>query len=193
MPPPDQSAVTDPSTDPPAHPITAPATDAPANPDAGLGTLQLLRPLTVELVGEALAAEGWSYDIDDDGDLFGVWEGIPVFFRAANQSILQITSFTRIEPPPAEPTELFEFCNEWNQDRLWPKAYVRIEENPGGDAEGSDPDGAEQAGAGVAVLVYGEATTNLPHGVTLDQLRQLVRCGVGTSYQLAAALAARNG
>jgi hypothetical protein len=172
MPPPEPPARTDPST--------APSPDESATTGTGLGTLDLLRPLSHDLIAEALSAEGWSYTTDDEGDLFGVWDDTPVFFRAVNGSILQITSFTRVDMASTQPVQLYEFCNGWNQDRLWPKAYVHID----------DP---EQGGDRTGAAVYGEATTHLPEGVTLDQLRQLLRCGVATSCQLAGSLTGKNG
>jgi hypothetical protein len=57
--------------------------------------------------------------------------------------------------------EILELCNEWNAERIWPKTYVRVRDNG-------------------AVLVYTEVTVDLEHGVTEDQLDQLLQCGLTT-------------
>src|SRR5690606_41352191 len=57
--------------------------------------------------------------------------------------------------------EAREFCNEWNAERVWPKPYVRVRDNG-------------------AVLVYTEVAVDLEHGVTDDQLDQLLQCGLTT-------------
>ena len=58
--------------------------------------------------------------------------------------------------------------NDWNRERLWAKTYLRLEDDD--------------------VALYGEVSTDLGHGVTDDQLGQLVSCGLGTNAQLFAAL-----
>ena len=54
---------------------------------------------------------------------------------------------------------LYAFCNSWNHDRLWPKAFVHV-----------DDDGQAR--------VYGEVITDLERGVTPHQLDQLLDCGI---------------
>ena len=59
--------------------------------------------------------------------------------------------------------------NDWNRDRIWPKAYVREEDD--------------------ALALYGEMSVDLEHGVTDDQLVRLVDCGLATTVQLFTATA----
>jgi hypothetical protein len=65
---------------------------------------------------------------------------------------------------------LYEFCNAWNHDRLWPKAYVHVQD-----------DGT--------VNVIGEVLADWERGVTDEQLDQVMICGVATGCQLADAVA----
>ncbi|MFR9775481.1 YbjN domain-containing protein [Micromonospora sp. MS34] len=143
--------------------------DGPDGPLAGHP--QTLRPLTVQLVAAVLAARGYAVVQDADGDLVGRWAESLIWFhrRGADGELLQIRTVTAprfgIEQVPA----LYAFCNSWNHDRLWPKAFVHVAD-----------DGLAQ--------VCGEVTTDLERGVTPHQLDQLIDCGVSAGCQLATAV-----
>lgn len=136
------------------------------------GDPQARHPLTNDLIGTVLAARGYRFDTDGDGDLFGSWNNnLIYFFRLGPAAeLLQVrvltgTTFT-IEDVPG----LYGFCNSWNHDRLWPKAFVHV-----------DDDGAAR--------VCGEVIADLTCGVTTHQLDQLLACGISTGCQLADAVA----
>ena len=57
--------------------------------------------------------------------------------------------------------EVLDVCNEWNADRIWPKAYVRVRDNG-------------------LVHVVSEVATDLEHGATDAQLSQMLFCGLST-------------
>ncbi|MCW3841030.1 YbjN domain-containing protein [Micromonospora yasonensis] len=143
--------------------------DGPDGPLAGHP--QALRPLTGELIAAVLAARGYTVAEDADGDRVGQWEESLIWFhrRGADGELLQIRTVAAhrfgIEQVPA----LYAFCNSWNHDRLWPKAFVHVAD-----------DGLAQ--------VCGEVTTDLERGVTPHQLDQLIECGVSTGCHLAAAV-----
>ena len=59
--------------------------------------------------------------------------------------------------------------NDWNRDRIWPKAYLREEDE--------------------GLALYGETSAELSSGVTDDQLGRLVDCGLATAIQLFEAMA----
>ncbi|WNM40505.1 YbjN domain-containing protein [Micromonospora halotolerans] len=144
--------------------------DGPDGPLAGHP--QTLRPLTGELIAAVLANRGYAVTEDADGDLVGRWGDSLIWFfrRGTAGELLQVRTVTAhrfgIETVP----DLHAFCNAWNHDRLWPKAFVHVAD-----------DGLAQ--------VCGEVTTDLERGVTPHQLDQLVDCGVTTGCQLAAAVA----
>ncbi|GEL94280.1 hypothetical protein CCO02nite_09380 [Cellulomonas composti] len=58
--------------------------------------------------------------------------------------------------------------NDWNRERIWPKAYVREEEG--------------------LLALYSEVSADFEPGATEDQLAQVLACGLGTGVQLFAAL-----
>jgi hypothetical protein len=133
---------------------------------------QNLRPLTNDLIAAVLAGRDYTVYTDADGDLVGKWDdNLIYFFRLGDDGeLLQVrtmagTTFS-IDDVPA----LYAFCNAWNHDRLWPKAFVHV--NDDGSAR-----------------VCGEVIADLAEGVTLPQLDQLVNCGISTGCQMAAAVA----
>jgi hypothetical protein len=132
------------------------------------GELQHVHPLSAGLVTSILDARGFSYFTDDDGDIGGRWhDNLIYFFRLGkNQEMLQVRTMTRALFTTDDVPKLYAFCNAWNHDRLWPKAYVHV-----GD------DGV--------VRVIGEVLVDLEKGVTVPQLDQVMACGIATGCQLA--------
>lgn len=130
-----------------------------------------LLPLTNDLIGSVLAARDFTWSTDDDGDIYGNWEGCLIsFFRIGErQEMLQIRALVGRTFEIGSVPRLYEFCNSWNHDRLWPKAYVHV---------GDD---------GRARLV-GEVVADFEHGVTPAQLDQVMVGGIATGCQLADAV-----
>ncbi|SCE84314.1 YbjN domain-containing protein [Micromonospora tulbaghiae] len=143
--------------------------DGPDGPLAGHP--QELRPLTGELIAAVLGHRGYAVVEEPDGALVGRWERNLIWFhrRGAAGELLQVRTVVAHHFGIERVTELHAFCNAWNHDRLWPKAYVHVAD-----------DGAAQ--------VCGEVTTDLERGVTPHQLDRLVDCGVTTGCQLADAV-----
>ena len=131
-----------------------------------------MQPLTHEMITAALDARGFSYFVDADGDLAGNFQGnLVYFFRLGEQhEMLQIRALVQHVFGIEDVLRLYEFCNAWNHDRLWPKAYVHVND-----------DGT--------VNVIGEVMADWERGVTLEQLDQVLICGVATGCQLADAVA----
>jgi hypothetical protein len=136
------------------------------------GEYQQLLSLTPELITSVLDAHGFSYFTDSDGDIGGRWhDNLIYFFRLGeDREMLQVRTMTRSQFSIDEVPRLYAFCNAWNHDRLWPKAYVHV---------GDD---------GVA-RVIGEVLSDLEKGVTLPQLDQVMVCGIATGCQLSDAVA----
>ncbi|MFC5927169.1 YbjN domain-containing protein [Micromonospora vulcania] len=143
--------------------------DGPADPLAGHPGE--LRPLTGELVAAVLAARGRPVARSVAGDLVGRFDDNLIWFLClgGDGELLQIRTMVTptfgIEQVPT----LYAFCNSWNHDRLWPKAFVHV-----------DDDGRAR--------VYGEVITDLERGVTSHQLDQLLDCGISAGCQLAVAV-----
>jgi Putative bacterial sensory transduction regulator len=131
-----------------------------------------LQPLSNELITAALDARGFTYSVDDDGDVLGNWQGTLVyFFRIGERrEMLQV----RALPPRAFSTDdvplLYAFCNAWNHDKLFPKAYVHVAD-----------DGTAR--------VVGEVVVDWEHGVTPRQLDQVMLAGIATGCELSDAVA----
>lgn len=132
-----------------------------------------MQPLTHEMLTEALKSRGFHYFVDEDGDVVGNFQGNLIYFFQLGESreMLQIRALVQHVFGIDDVRRLYEFCNAWNHDQLWPKAYVHVND-----------DGT--------VNVIGEVVADWEHGVTAEQLDQVVICGVATGCQLADAVAA---
>lgn len=124
-------------------------------------------PLSIARIVDWFEGCGFSYFIDNDGDLGGLWRGrLFYFFMFGDRSeILQVRGQWNREVSIERLAEVLEACNEWNADRIWPKAYVRVRDNG-------------------MVHVISEVATDLEHGVTDAQLAQLLHCGLSTGSML---------
>lgn len=123
--------------------------------------------LSNELIAAVLEEREDHFFTDSDGDLGGWWDDAQFFFfvMGPKDEILNIRVIAQriftIEDIP----RLYEFCNAWNHDKFWPKAYVHVRD-----------DGK--------VRIMGETVTDLECGVTLQQLSQLMKCGISTGCGL---------
>jgi hypothetical protein len=130
-----------------------------------------LLPLTNDLIAGVLDGHGYAFAQDPDGDLVGRWDDNLIFFFRLGRigEILQVRTLASRVFEIDDVPQLYDFCNGWNQDRLWPKAFVHVND-----------DGT--------VRVLGEVVADLEHGVTADQLDQVLTCGISSGCQLADAL-----
>jgi hypothetical protein len=124
--------------------------------------------LSTEAIAAVLDARGFAYELDADGDLCGNWQGnIIYFFRIGEfREMLQIRALTARAFTTDDVPRLYAFCNAWNHDRLFPKAYVHVAD-----------DGS--------VRVIGEVFVDWERGVTAEQLDQVMIGAIGTTCQLA--------
>ena len=95
------------------------------------GEVQTLAPLTNELIAQVLSARGYNFGTDDDGDIGGMWDDNLIwFFRRGSQGeMLQVPTLAAAEFTVDDVPRLYAFCNEWNHDRLWPKAFVHVNDD----------------------------------------------------------------
>ncbi|WP_251150712.1 YbjN domain-containing protein [Cellulosimicrobium sp. Marseille-Q4280] len=120
-------------------------------------------PLALPRVVEWITDSGYSYFVDSDGDVGGLWHGRLFYFLlfGNHDEILQVRGQWNRDLAIERLEEVLEFCNEWNADRIWPKTYTRVRDNG-------------------MIQVFTEVTVDLEHGVTDDQLDQLLQCGLST-------------
>jgi len=124
-------------------------------------------PLTVARIVEWFEANQFSYFLDSDGDLGGLWRGRLFYFFLFGEDaeILQVRGQWNREVAIERLEQVLDACNDWNADRIWPKAYVRVRDNG-------------------MVHVISEVAADLEHGVTDAQLGQLLHCGLSTGNLL---------
>ncbi|ANC30575.1 hypothetical protein I598_1006 [Isoptericola dokdonensis DS-3] len=106
---------------------------------------------------------GFTYFVDSDGDLGGLWHGRLFYFLVLGDEgeVLQVRGQWHREASIERLGEILELCNAWNADHIWPKTYARVRD-----------DGA--------VVVCAEVTVSLEHGASDTQLGQLLHCGLST-------------
>ena len=123
-------------------------------------------PLTQDAIKAVL--DGWDahYAVDDEGDIGGYWDGHLFYFFQGGQegTVLTVRGRWGRRVGSDELGPMTALLNAWHDDKIWPKAYAR----PEGDDLG----------------VYGEVSTPLGAGVTGDQLKDLISCGLATTLQL---------
>lgn len=128
-------------------------------------------PLSTARIVDWIKEYGYSYFIDSDGDVGGLWHSRLFYFLlfGPEREILQVRGQWNREITIDRVEEVLEFCNEWNTDRIWPKAYFRVRDNG-------------------MIQVYGEVAVDLEHGASDDQLDQVLACGLSTGAMLFDAL-----
>jgi len=130
------------------------------------GAAGALEPLTHERLTALMDAREMNYGVDDDGDIGGFWDGhLFYFFRLGeHQEMFQVRGrWNRVVGVDQLP-EIAALVNQWNADKIWPKAYVKAE----GDEVG----------------VYGEHSVDYEYGLTDDQIYQHISCALGTTLRL---------
>ncbi|WP_067689271.1 YbjN domain-containing protein [Actinoplanes awajinensis] len=131
-----------------------------------------MQPVDNEMIKASLDKRGFAYFVDADGDVAGNFQGNLIYFflLGQNKEMLQIRAMMQHVFKVEDVPRLYEFCNTWNRDQLWPKAYVQVTD-----------DGA--------VVVVGEVSTDWERGITPEQLDQALICGIATGCKLGEALA----
>ncbi|MDR2347419.1 MAG: YbjN domain-containing protein [Bifidobacteriaceae bacterium] len=124
-------------------------------------------PLTRDRVEAALKAEEWSYQIDSDGDIGGIWESnIFYFFLYGDQrEILQVRGRWHQDLPIELRAQVREVIDNWHFTKIWPKAYTTVDDSG-------------------RMWVLAEHTVDWEHGVSDDQLRLTLRCSITTTLSL---------
>jgi hypothetical protein len=149
-------------------PDDGPADDSPVGPGE-----HELAPLSVPMITATLDGRGDVYAVDPGGTVVGKWGEAVIQFRQLGErgEILHARVVATRRLPAGRIAEAYEFCNGWNHDRLLPKAYVH------------DLDGGE-------LVLAGDVTTDLEHGVAPAQLAVLVNATLATGVAYAEAVAA---
>lgn len=123
-------------------------------------------PVTRERLEAVLTAAHYKYSRDVDGDIYGVWDGNMVWFLflGADSEFLQIRSRWHRGIGENGLALAGQAVNDWNRDRLWPKAFLRAE----------SPE---------AYAAYTETTHDFSDGATGEQLTYFVETSLQTAAQ----------
>lgn len=134
--------------------------------DGSVPTTHALAPLARDRITAALDAREMQYGIDEDGDVGGYWDGHLFYFFIMGQhdEYLQVRGRWNRKVGLDQLAPLLEIVNEWNASHLWPKGYVRAEDD--------------------VVGVYAEHTVDYEHGVADAQVDLQLACGISTALQL---------
>ena len=122
--------------------------------------------LSVELITDVLDSWDARYVLDNDGDPVGFWdEHLFCFMRTgADQEVFAMRGRWTRSLGVEELDTVREVLNDWHTAKIWPKAYVRTEDE----------------GLGV----YADVAITLGAGVTPAQLDDLMSFGLSTTLQL---------
>jgi hypothetical protein len=123
-----------------------------------------LAPLTTGRVTACLDSHNWHYEVSDEGDVGGWWDGYWFVFasKGKNKEILFSHAVWNRGVPAAELAQVVLFCNEWNCEHLWPMLSARVRER---DA---------------VVAVLADFSVDYSHGLTDEQLDLHIRCAIDT-------------
>ncbi|GAB3145712.1 hypothetical protein GCM10027290_26080 [Micromonospora sonneratiae] len=160
-------------------PVTLPSVEAPVEQWSGLAAdqpenwLDVVAPLRLESLVAVLHERSDHYFVEPDGTVGGRWGQALIQFEQLGErgEILHARIIAERQLPADRLADAYEFCNGWNHDRLLPKAYV----HDNGDGQ---------------LILAGDVTTDLEHGVTGQQLAILVNATVSSGAAFAAAAAA---
>lgn len=120
-------------------------------------------PVTRERISAYLREHEYRFELDDDGDPTGLWDENQLWFilMGEEDEILQVRGKLRQSFTAANKIEALRAINDWSRDRIWPKVYLREEDE--------------------GLSLYAEVSVDLEHGVTDAQLAQQLSCGIATS------------
>jgi hypothetical protein len=126
---------------------------------------EIVEPLGRERIKSYLNSQEYNFRTDDDGDVFGLFDGHPFWFflMGEQEEILQVRGRWRPSVDEGRAVEVAQIVNDWNRDRIWPKAYTRTENGE--------------------IFVYSEVSVDFEHGATDGQIAQTMACGLATGVQ----------
>lgn len=124
-----------------------------------------IAPLTRSRIEAFLTSQDWAFGVDPDGDVGGQWDdNVFYFFQMGEENeVLQVRGRWKHSFPASREAEFAVLLNEFNRDLIWPKLYVRVEDEE--------------------ICIYSEVSTDLERGVSDDQLAQLISCGLFTGLR----------
>lgn len=117
--------------------------------------------VTGDLIVDALASQGIRYFVDSEGEI-GCLVGnrVFLFMRFGNQrEVIQVRGCWNRVATIEHASLILDFCNKWNFDMVWPKAYYRVRDD------------------GV-ISVFTEVSHDFEFGATVEQLAEFLMNGL---------------
>lgn len=116
-------------------------------------------PISHDRVVAYLESRDYRFSLDDDGDPVGIWDKNLVWFMflGSESSFLQVRARWHRKVPASGRLALLQALNDWNRDKLWPKAFTRAEDDHPG-----------------FLHVYAEISNDFSAGATDRQLAQAI-------------------
>jgi hypothetical protein len=149
--------------------------DFAARPKLGSGRTRddTTWPLDTARIEEYLVSKGFRFVRDVDGDLTGSWDDNRFWFMllGGRREIVQVRGRWNKPVPLADRSIALHVTNDWNRERIWPKVYLRTEED--------------------SLALYCEVSVDFGAGATDAQLAQVLACGLGTGLQFFASVDAQ--
>ena len=126
------------------------------------GQMSDLAPLTTGRVTACLDSHQWHYEVSDDGDVGGWWDGywFVFSFRGKSKEIFFAHAIWSRSVPNDEFNQIVLYANEWNSEHLWPMLSVR-------DRDGS-------------IVALADFSVDYSFGLTDEQLDLHIRCAIDT-------------
>jgi len=120
--------------------------------------------VTADLIARALTARNIRFFVDSEGEI-GCIVGNRVFLFmrfGAQREVLQVRGCWNRTATIDHAGEILEFCNQWNFDMVWPKAYYRVRDD------------------GI-ISVFTELSHDFEFGATIEQLGEFLIGGLRTA------------
>lgn len=132
--------------------------------------------LTQERLKGLLDSREWSWFVDNEGDLGGIWDGNTFYFMLHGDegSILHISGVLNRRISMDRLDEVRDFIRQWHHDRLWPKVAHRVTDTG-------------------ELRIQAENTVDWRVGASDPQLLQQIDCALATASGFFEALIERLG
>jgi hypothetical protein len=87
--------------------------------------------LSTDRITARMRALGYHYFVDSEGDIGGLWFGrlFHFFLIGDNQQIFQVRGRWNRRLTLERLAEILDLCDRWNRELLWPKCYVRVQDD----------------------------------------------------------------
>ena len=121
-----------------------------------------LAPLATGRVTACLDSHQWHYEVSEDGDVGGWWDGYWFIFsfRGKSKEIFFAHALWNRGVPTSEFNQALVYANEWNSEHLWPMMSVRERDDH--------------------IVILADFSVDYSFGLTDEQLDLHIRCAIDT-------------